>query len=80
MQIQQPDVAVSACCKGVSRMSKGIKMLSAVDAHGMLHTVDGLQCRYDNEQAIPGLFCDSPNCGRDLHHHLLELRIAVQPH
>ena len=61
-------------------MSKGIKMLSAVDAHGMLHTVDGLQRRYDNEQAIPGLFCDSPNCGRDLHHHLLELRIVVQPY
>ena len=45
-------------------MSKGIKMLSAVDAHGTPHTVDGLQRRYENELAIPGLFCDSPNCGR----------------
>ena len=45
-------------------MSKDIKMLSAVDAHSTPHTVDGLQRHYDNEQAIPGLFCDSPNCGR----------------
>ncbi|AZD14983.1 hypothetical protein PUP66_11290 [Pseudomonas chlororaphis] len=44
-------------------MSKGIKMLSAVDALGGRYSVDSLQTQYDNNQAIPTLFCDSPNCG-----------------
>lgn len=44
-------------------MSKGIKMLSAVDAQGTTHTVDDLQRRHDDGQAMPPLCCDSPRCG-----------------
>lgn len=44
-------------------MSKGIKMLSAVDARGARHSVDSLQTQHDNNLATPALFCDSPNCG-----------------
>ncbi|HEY9279950.1 MAG TPA: hypothetical protein VIP51_07750, partial [Eoetvoesiella sp.] len=45
------------------RMSKGIKMLSAVDTRGARHSVDSLQTQHDNSLATPALFCDSPNCG-----------------
>lgn len=45
-------------------MSKGIKMLSALDAQGARHTIDSLQTKYDNKQAIPTLRCDSPKCGK----------------
>lgn len=44
-------------------MSKGIKMLSAVDAQGVPYTVDELQTRYENAQSIPALFCDDDKCG-----------------
>ncbi len=44
-------------------MSKGIKMLSAVDAQGVRYTVDELQTRYENAQSIPALFCDDDKCG-----------------
>lgn len=44
-------------------MSKGIKMLFAVDARGARHSVDSLQTQNDNNQATPALFCDSSNCG-----------------
>lgn len=44
-------------------MSKGIKMLSAVDAQGNAYTVDELQTRYENAQSIPALFCDDDQCG-----------------
>ncbi|NCE89402.1 hypothetical protein [Pseudomonas sp. L13] len=43
-------------------MSKGIKMLSAVDAQGVSYTVDELQTRYENAQSIPILFCDDDKC------------------
>lgn len=44
-------------------MSKGIKMLSAVDAQGASYSVDQLQTRYENAQSIPALFCDDAKCG-----------------
>lgn len=45
-------------------MSKGIKMLSAVDAHGAPHTVEALQARFENAQRMPVLFCDDGTCGQ----------------
>ena len=45
------------------RMGKGIKMRSARDGLGGVHTVDSLQAQYDSEQSIPDLFCDHPPCG-----------------
>lgn len=43
-------------------MSKGIKMLSAVDAFRRPHTLESLQTQEDNKQTIPGLFCDGGDC------------------
>lgn len=44
-------------------MGKGIKMRSARDGQGSVHTVDSLQALYDSEQGIPDLFCDHGPCG-----------------
>lgn len=44
-------------------MGKGIKMRSARDGLGNVHTVDSLQALYDSEQGIPDLFCDHAPCG-----------------
>lgn len=43
-------------------MSRGIKMLSAVDSQNQLHTLESLQIRHDNSQTIPALFCNGGNC------------------
>lgn len=43
-------------------MSKGIKMLSAVDALRRPHTLESLQTQEDNKQTIPVLFCDGGDC------------------
>lgn len=43
-------------------MSKGIKMLSAVDTARRPHTLESLQTLEDNKQTIPPLFCDGGQC------------------
>ena len=43
-------------------MSKGIKMLSAIDALHRSHTLETLQTQEDNNQTTPPLFCDGGHC------------------
>lgn len=63
-------------------MGNGIKMRSAVDAHGVSYTVEALQIAHDARNTIPDLLCADPLCRqavRFVHRHQQNRKGRIEP-